>query len=201
MRFLPGLERSGRISRAPSQNFLLRAAWGLAAGLVACASLQASVYVRQLKLDALCKNAHRIVRGTVESATPGQVAAGGGSLPTVTYRIKVAETIAGVPAEIVNLTMVAEPKSRIRSGSAERAPIVEIPELTEGQEYLLFTTKPSKLGLSSPVGLAQGCFKITKVGDKEMAVNGVNNAGLGVGSGGPVAYAELAQRIRALRPN
>ena len=100
---------------------------------------------------------------------------------------------------MVNLTMITEPKAETTSGNARRFPILELPLLEEGKDYLLFTTKPSKAGLTSPVGLTQGCFSITKKGDVDVAVNGVNNAGLGLGKDGPVEYEELARRIRALR--
>ncbi|HAB17657.1 MAG TPA: hypothetical protein PLX89_04125 [Verrucomicrobiota bacterium] len=197
----PLIPRTGLAPGRRTGSVLRYLVLGVTATFLAAVSVQASVYVQQLKLDALCKNAHRIIRGTVDSVSSGQISVGGGSLPTVTYRIKVTETMAGAPAEIVNLTMVAEPKTAIRHGNARREPLIEVPPLEEGKEYLLFTTKPSKIGLTSPVGLAQGLFSIKQQGDKVTAVNGVNNAGLGLGSGGPVAYQELAARIRALRPN
>ncbi|MFN0127278.1 MAG: hypothetical protein ACKV19_11400 [Verrucomicrobiales bacterium] len=164
-------------------------------------SLQASVYVQQMRLEALCQNAGRIVRGTVVNVSRGQVEVGGGLLPTVVYKIQVKENLAGTPAELVVLTMVARPKSPTQAGNATRLALVELPQLEEGKEYLLFTTKPSKAGLTSPVGLAQGCFSISKSGKTEFAVNGVDNAGLGLPSKGPIAYQELVKRIRTLRPN
>ena len=50
--------------------------------------------------------------------------------------------------------------------------------LTVGQTYLVFTTQPSGVGLSTTVGLGQGCFRLYGKGDSQMAVNEVNNAGL-----------------------
>jgi hypothetical protein len=48
-----------------------------------------------------------------------------------------------------------------------------------GQEVLLFLTKPSQYGLSSPAGLEQGRFLITKDAQgNRFARNGVNNFGL-----------------------
>ena len=64
---------------------------------------------------------------------------------------------------------------------------------------LMFTTAQSDYGLSVTVGLAQGCFDI----DGSMALNRAGNIGLfkemsyaGPASG-PIAYNELAARIRA----
>lgn len=159
----------------------------------------ASIYVQKLTLDGLTAKADRIVRGTVTGVTHGEVQAGGGTLPTVTYRVQVKESLAGKPGyAVINLTMITDRKAPVQHGNARREKLLEMPELTEGQEYLLFTTRPSKAGLSSFVGLAQGCFAISARGDKEFALNGVNNAGLGLAAAGPVEYRELATKIRAL---
>lgn len=48
-----------------------------------------------------------------------------------------------------------------------------------GQEILLFMTRPSKYGLSSPVGLAQGRFRITyDANGNRRAINDAQNFGL-----------------------
>ena len=47
------------------------------------------------------------------------------------------------------------------------------------QDVLLMLTKPSNIGLSSPAGLEQGRFRVqTDVSGKQMAINGLGNAGL-----------------------
>ena len=49
----------------------------------------------------------------------------------------------------------------------------------KGQYVLLLVTRPSEYGLSSPVGLEQGRFRILRAGeDKLLAVNGAGNQGL-----------------------
>lgn len=49
----------------------------------------------------------------------------------------------------------------------------------KGQQLLLLMTKPSSYGLSSPVGLEQGRFRIlTDAAGNQVAVNGRANAGL-----------------------
>ena len=78
------------------------------------------------------------------------------------------------------------------------------------------TTHPSRVGLSTTVGLGQGAFLITGKGEEEQAVNEFQNANLGgsedlaagpdphsfaaarAGVRGPIAYSELASQIRAL---
>jgi hypothetical protein len=48
-----------------------------------------------------------------------------------------------------------------------------------GQEVLLFMTRPSKYGLSAPVGLDQGRFSVTvDAQGNRQAINGANNSGL-----------------------
>ena len=78
------------------------------------------------------------------------------------------------------------------------------------------TTRPSGIGLSTTVGLGQGCFRISQVGKDEQAVNDANNNGLfrdmappaappgapaltqRARRRGPLSYADLAARIRGL---
>lgn len=154
--------------------------------------------VRRLDLNGLCERADRIVRGVVVDANPGSVEAGGGRIPTVTYRIKVKEVLHGAYASQIELTVVSAGKEPVTAGQARRLPLFqELPQFEKGREYLLFTTAPSRLGLSTTVGLSQGSFAITAQDKKDYAVNGLNNAGLGLPATGPVAYEELAQRIRA----
>jgi hypothetical protein len=92
-----------------------------------------------------------------------------------------------------------------------------MPDLAVGQTYLVMTTRPSSIGLSTTVGLGQGCFRISQVGKEELAVNEVNNNGLfrdmpgpsapglrslarsaAAPASGPLSYADLAGRIRGL---
>ena len=76
------------------------------------------------------------------------------------------------------------------------------------------TTRPSRVGLSTTVGLGQGAFRITGKGEAEQAVNEFQNANLGgsedlaavpalvrrgaAARAGPIPYSELASQIRAL---
>ena len=105
-----------------------------------------------------------------------------------------------------------------RTSGALRSAVVlpQMPVLEEGRTYLLMTTRPSAIGLSTTVGLGQGAFRITQVGKDEQAVNDANNSGLFRGmaapavqgiaraaapaaaAGGPIRYADLAGRIRGL---
>ena len=47
-----------------------------------------------------------------------------------------------------------------------------VPAFRRGERYVVFLPKASKIGFSSPVGLSQGQFTLSKVGDVEMVGNG-----------------------------
>src|SRR5262245_48749656 len=111
----------------------LRILIGLAAGILGALAIQASVYVQQMNLETLCAKANRILRGTVVGVTEGQVSAGGGLLPTVTYKIKVKDNMAGAAADLVNFTMIAESKASARQENVRRLPVLEMPALQEGK--------------------------------------------------------------------
>jgi hypothetical protein len=158
--------------------------------------------VLQLDLNELCKRADRIIRVTVIDITTGTVEAGGGKIPTVTYRLRVKETLGGSPLGVVDLTMVGNIKGEAAQGAVRRFPLfTQTPRLDQGQEYLLFTTRASRIGLSTTVGWEQGCFRIFDRDKTVYAINGANNNGLGLKTAGPVEYAALVQRIRELRGN
>ena len=184
---------------------LLLAALGLASGARATT-------LTQMSLRDLARNAGRIFRGTVVAVDTGTVQAGGGALPIVTYRLSVDEAFKGdfTPVKaggptVVEIRMVGTKAART-SGTTRRLPVLwDVPRLVKGQEYVLFTTEPSRIGLSTTVGLGQGAFVLMGGGKEQLAVNAFNNSGLGRGlragllpGGGPVPYGQLAQAIRAV---
>jgi len=173
------------------------AALGLALAFAFTSPVQA-LSVRQMTLGDLCINARHIVRGEVVDVSYGSVQAGGGTLPTVTYRLKIKEAFAGQRYGVFEFTCLGSKKnpSAAPVGQAQRQSTLELPVLKQGQEYLLFTTQSSRIGLSSLVGLGQGCFSIQAKGDKETAVNERMNVGLGLPRSGPLPYEELAAAIR-----
>lgn len=182
-------------------------------GIAAAALLAALLFqpthattVLQMTLDDLASRADRVFRGSVVSIEPGTVAIGGGELPTVTYELLVEERFKGdfAPAggkTIVFVTMLGDMKrgDEIVNGKRRLTALPDLPELRIGGEYVLFTTKPSRSGLSTTVGLGQGAFKIfLSPNREELAANELNNAGL---FDGPVSYATLAGAIRAALGN
>lgn len=200
---------------------LVRVALAAALVLPANAALQAST-VMQLNLGEMVQRADRIYRGTVLSVRAGTVAAGGGHLPVTIYRLRVDEDFRGDFPEVKGVRL-AEIRtlgklSPVESGNLRSAVILpRMPELAVGRTYLVLTTRPSAVGLSTTVGLGQGCFRISGVGKEEQAVNEANNSGLfrdmpasaaraaasvsapvSALASGPLVYTDLADRIRGL---
>jgi hypothetical protein len=163
----------------------------------------------QLDLQELTSRADKIFRGTVIGIQEGTIQAGGGELPTVTYRIAVDEMFKGAATTVkgdqavVEIRMVGslEIDKADESGKIHFSPFSEVPRLAAGSDYVLFTTPESSIGLSMTVGLGQGAFRVYPVDGSDsdfMAVNEFNNAGLGMNGDGPVEYDKLGARIRAL---
>lgn len=177
---------------------------GLFALFAACGfgtTVSAATLVAHMDLPDLVGNADRIYRGTVLSKEPGSVTAGGGELPTVVYRIRVDDALKGdfgdgKEAGVMTISMVGSLKQPEQDGDVQRAFFLDMnPNLEVGRAYVLFTTPPSAVGLSTTVGLNQGLFRVFNSADgSEMASNGAGNQGL---FDGPVSYAELKSAITA----
>lgn len=174
----------------------------LGAGALCLASFAASAaMVQQMGLSDLVGNADKVFRGTVLSKEPGTVTAGGGELDTVVYTLRVDDAIkgdfgTGKSARTIEITMLGDLKERpIASGPQRLFSLNISPDLRVGSDYVLFTTSPSTIGLSTTVGLDQGLFRVfaTENGS-DMTANGLGNQGL---FGGPVSYDELKAAINA----
>lgn len=165
-----------------------------------------STVMLQLDLQELTTRADKIFRGTVIGVTEGTLEAGGGELPTVSYRIAVDEMFKGEATEvkgdkaIVEIRMVGslELDKADENGNLHFSPFRDVPRLSVGGNYVLFTTPESAIGLSVTVGLGQGAFSVYADDGEFMAVNEFNNAGLGLNGDGPVEYNKLGAQIRAL---
>lgn len=178
----------------------------LAAGGVFVSDAAASMLVRQMNLQQMCAAAGRIFRGTVLGRSEGTVTAGGGQLSTVVYRIRVDEGFKGAfdtikGQRIVTLQIVRGAKRPPQAGPARYLPTFDdLPDLREGQDYLVLATVPSTAGLSVPVGLKQGVFTVAGKAGHETALNGHDNIGLqsgirGTAARGPLPYASLRTSI------
>lgn len=172
----------------------------LAAALLAAAApaVQAAM-VAHMNLGEMALNAHLIMRATVLDVEQGSIELGGGELPVVDYTLRVEETFKGSvdtdkDTAVVVVRMLGDIKGDAGEGTIRKVSVLpELPRLEMGHDYVLFTTEPSAIGLSTTVGLGQGSFSIYTVDKQEMAANELDNAGL---FQGPVTYGELADAIR-----
>jgi hypothetical protein len=178
---------------------------GLIAASLASTPCANATTVKHFDLGGMTASAARVFRGTVTDVRPGTISVGGGQLTTTLYRIRVTEVFKGEFATVKDITyadveMLGGPKADAAAGSVRHFSIFrDMPRLERGREYLLFLTAESSIALSSPVGLAQGCFDIDTSIPSEPTANRVNNAGLAADvAKGPLAYADLAARVRAI---
>ena len=186
---------------------LLSAAFcaGLIAASFATVPRADATTVKHFDLGRMTASAARVFRGTVTDVRAGTAKAGGGELATTIYRIRVTETFKGdfatfkdvtyADVEMLGSVKAAPEGSGVRHFSVFR----DMPRLERGRDYLLFLTAESSIALSSPVGLAQGCFDIDTTLPSQPTANRVNNAGLAADvAKGPLPYAELAARVRTI---
>lgn len=184
-----------------------RATMGLFIGVIAASfAVMADGHattVKHFDLSKMTASAARVFRGTVTDIQPGTVTVGGGTIPTTTYRIKVVESFKGKFATMkgvsyAEVTMIGSVKSTPDKNGIRHFPIFEdMPKLQRGRDYLLFLTAESKVSLSSPVGLQQGCFDIDTSAPEQPTANGLANRGLAPGVKGALPYNDLAARVRA----
>jgi hypothetical protein len=177
----------------------------LAAGLVLPAG---ATTMLQLNLEDLVVRAERIYRGTVVKMEPGSKKIGGGEIPTVTYTIRVDEAFKGSfevrkGRQMEILTTFGKQPPVTVGKSRRLASFMGMPQMDVGGTYLLFATRRSAVGLSAPVGLGQGCFRVLPKNGGETAENEFANTGLfrgmevaGPEAEAPVSYDRLAAEIR-----
>lgn len=184
-------------------------------GSMLLASIAGATMVRHMNLDDMTDSAGKIFRAKVLDMHLGKVTAGGAELPTVIYRLQVVEAIKGVAnvdsdygGSIVTIQMLGSIKQRDVGNGVRYVGGFKPVMLDIGSEYLLFTTAPSSVGLSTTVGLTQGAFKVQTLNKEEHVSNGMDNQGLfrGIDKGsfpdrGPINYRDLVARIRAEMAN
>jgi hypothetical protein len=175
------------------------------AWLAASAAAPEASNVVHMTLRDLVARADRIIRGTVLDAGEAVVSAGGGNVPIVVYRIRVEEVLKGSAGdgEVIEVRMLGTPK-QVASGPYRRANLLrDLPRFAVGRDYLFALTRPSRIGLSTTVGLGQGLFQLRGHPGQETAVNDANNLGLFESAGrrqapGPVPYSTLVKEIRSV---
>lgn len=177
----------------------------IAAVMLVTAIPASATTLLQMQLGDLVQRADTIFRGTVVDVEQSSIEVGGGELPMVVYRLRVDELVKG-EADVVKgdeayieIRMVGSIKDSVAVGDSERFSIFrDVPRLTMGSDYVLFMTPESSVGLSVTVGLGQGAFSVYSQDKIDYAVNQYDNAGLGLGDGGAVPYADLMAAVKGL---
>jgi hypothetical protein len=158
--------------------------------LVLLATTARALTVRTLSLDELTAQAERIVHARCERVT---VDASRPHLPVAEITLVVDETLKGVAADRLVIRQLAGRWNAI------------VPTCRPGDEVVLFLHAPSRAGLTSPVGLAQGYLRVERLAGAPAALRGVPAIvrALAVASGAAVAggvdAAPLVPALRALR--
>lgn len=190
-----------------------RSRWPLVAALLLLSAppgRAGGTMLRQMSLKDLATRAEKVFRGQVVGIDSTTVRTGGIDLPVTVYRLKVEEEFKGTfdapkGEPVIEVRMLSAGKSRTRVGDNEKLSVLsDLPRLEMGRDYVLFTTRPSAIGLSTTVGLGQGAFAIEAGTKEELTANAYGNVGLargrtaaaGLPPGRSVPYAQLAQAIR-----
>jgi hypothetical protein len=219
----------------PRRALLLQAgttAFLLIAGPFVWPAAPRAATVLAADLERLTVTAHAIYRGTVVDLHKETRLVHGVELPVTRYVVRVEEPFKGTfetrkGQRFTELTMLGHPGASVGGmplpgTTLERRSILEgLPRLDLGRSYLLFTTRPVGSGLSTTVGLGQGCFRIAGEGSGMTAVNAFGNRGLyppdmstrvfitgqapGIEQAASdpaesLSYARLAARLRELLP-
>jgi hypothetical protein len=183
----------------------------IALGLVPLfCSAQDAALARHRNLADMSDEANVIVQGRVMSVKV-EPHPEYSSLTTVVVQLQVEDSLKGSPQKIMTFRQYLwDVRARYNSGGYRK-----------GEEMLLFLRPPSRLGLTSPAGLEQGRFEITRPANgRAVAINGHQNVGLFEGlpksarakrvvlpaasqrlggqATGPVDLEDLKQTIRAL---
>lgn len=154
--------------------------------------------VRLLNLIEMVELADRVFWGRcVSYQVPDE---GTFPLPVVEYVFEVHRGIKGVgTGDKVAIRQVRSDQPGVQG-------IPGLPHYQKGQEILIFLHGDSRLGLTSPVGLGQGVFKLERTREREMhALNVLGNQNLAFGlndvlvAASGITAPEL-QRLRRMEP-
>ncbi len=145
---------------------------GLAGLLVLLVTLPAPAgasRVQDLSLTAMAGKAGSIFSGRVSSAVAATVL----GLPVTRVTFEVGDDVKGAPGESITLTLLGGDRP---GGLPYRVP--GLPRFRVGEEWVLLAYPPSSAGLTSPVGLFQGAFRVRRgaAGNRTVAIPGSRRA-------------------------
>ena len=108
------------------------------------------------RVSTMTASAARVFRGHCEHVTTEMVDVAGARLPVTTYTFRVAEHLKGKRSTGVTFRQVGRPDG----GPRDLGRLAGLPAYAPGTEYVLFLLPPSRAGLTSPAGAAEGAFVV-----------------------------------------
>lgn len=161
--------------------------------------------LQKLGLNDITERADKIFRGVVTNVEQSSMELGGAQIPVVRYQLRVLDQLKGTADMVkgenafVEITMVGSIKSVVprNDGYARFEMFRDIPQLDIGSDYVLFTTPPSRAGLSTMVGLGQGAFNVFSDDKQDMVINQFGNANIDQANGSAMTYTTLKQAVTA----
>ena len=146
------------------------------------ASTAPATVVLKLNLVRMVTDADRIFTGTVSAVEDVTLSVPGGTtIPATSITFDVSDVVKGSIGQTLNIRQYGRIHPDPETGAIARIP--GLPIFRMGEEVTLFLRSDSQLGLTSPVGLFQGAFRIVidPATERKVAVNGIQNAGLFAG--------------------
>lgn len=145
---------------------------------VLAANLEGTSIIK-MNLSEMVQKSGRIIVGVCTAIDDGTMPTpSGGSIAYTSYTFAVSKSIKGGVGSSLEIKQFSHPVSS--SSGQVNVKLTGMPTYQIGEEYVLILTAESGLGLSTTVGLSQGCFRViinAKTGVRQVA-NGLNNAGL-----------------------
>lgn len=141
------------------------------------AQSKSHVLVKSYNLEEMTIAADRILVGRLTDSEEGHIDVAGGTLPVTSYTFVVEDVLEGEVGSSLTIRHIGHrtTKSSIFDQS--------MPDYRENETVMLFLHADSEYGLTSPVGLGQGVFRVKTDGPAKMAVmNERRNKGLLKGS-------------------
>jgi len=117
--------------------------------------------VIQFSFDALCKTSVRIAHVTCISSEP--FLAEDGVRTQTRFRV-----VEGVKGEVGQEIEIALPGGQV---DGQHVAVAGMPTFVPGQETVLFLSGPDGSGSPWPVGLGQGCYRVTRNGTPDSQVH------------------------------
>jgi hypothetical protein len=107
-------------------------------------------------IASMTAGAARVFRGRCVGIQAGSVALAGARVPVTTYTFRIGEHLKGARTRTVRFRQLGASGG----GARDLGRLAGLPAYAVGGEYVLFLLPPSRAGLTSPAGAAEGAFVV-----------------------------------------